>query len=135
MCPIEFSGRKVRIRNDRMGEGDFGAKRKERVHAGVDILAPKGTPVRASKSGWAVSRDRSSGYGKCITIFHSPTLKTRYAHLGEIKIGRIKKVRRGEVIGAVGKTGNADYRSIKPHLHFEVRKNNIPQDPMKEALK
>ena len=136
LCPIELNGQEFRVRSDSYGSGYFGAKRNNgRRHKGLDILSPVGTPVRAAKSGWAFAGEHPEGYGKYVEIFHPDGLSSVYAHLDEIKIGRIKRVRQGDIIGTAGKTGNARYKGIKPHLHFEVRKDNIPQDPLKGYLK
>jgi len=132
LCPLELNSKGILIRNDGFGEGYFGAKRKDdKTHKGVDILAAINTPVRAVKSGWAVSSCQATGYGNLVKIIHPHNLETRYAHLDEINIGWIKKVRQGEVIGTVGKSGNADYQNMKAHLHFEVRVDGEPKDPMK----
>jgi len=120
----------LRIRNDSYGEGHFGAKRKNgRRHTGLDILAPVGTPVRASKSGWAVRKLDEDGYGNYVIVYHKGDFATLYAHLKETKIKWAKKVRQGDVVGWVGRSGNARYRGIKPHLHFEVRKGGSFLDP------
>ncbi len=126
----------LQIRNDGFGEGHFGASRKNgRVHKGLDISAPIGTPVRASKSGFAISKFDEYGYGKYVEMCHSGGLVTLYAHLKDTNVKWIKKVRQGNVVGWVGKTGNARYKGIKPHVHFEVRRNGIPQDPLKGYIR
>ena len=153
LCPIQFNTNVIPIRYDSFGDGHFGAKRENgRLHRGLDILAPVGTPVRAAKNGWAVTDEHPYGYGKLVKIAHSGSLTTVYAHLEEVSPVRrpafpivewkkkpsngvnlrwVKKVRQGDIIGTVGKSGNADHRLIKPHLHFEVRKRGVPQDPMR----
>ena len=135
LCPIQFEGKGLLIRCDSLGDGYFGAKRKNgKSHKGLDILAPVGEPVRAARSGWAISGEHPYGYGKFVKIAHSRGLATIYAHLKEVNLKWIKRVRQGDVIGSVGKTGNADHKLIKPHLHFEVRKHGVPQDPLKGYL-
>jgi murein DD-endopeptidase MepM/ murein hydrolase activator NlpD len=87
-------------------------------------------PVLASRSGIVASAKQVKGMGKYVFIRHFGGYSTLYGHLSAIKVKKNQIVRRGTVIGLVGKTGNANYRSILPHLHFEIRKNGIPQDPL-----
>jgi murein DD-endopeptidase MepM/ murein hydrolase activator NlpD len=105
------------------GCGYFGCPRPGHLHNGIDLLAPTGTPVRASDAGEAAlleSIGASGGYGNFLCIQHRPHLATCYAHLsavaGGIRLGA--RVKRGDVIGLVGSTGSAS----APHLHFEVRR-------------
>ena len=90
-------------------------------HKGVDLAAPKNTPVMAAADGTIELLGRKGGYGKYISIKHANGWQTAYAHLNgyrkDLKVG--SHVKRGEVIGYVGSTG----RSTGPHLHFEVLKN------------
>jgi len=119
------------IRNDMYGEGYYGAKRSNnREHSGVDFAAPLGAPVYASKSGIGIYKDIKRGYGKMVVIYHPNLDQTRYAHLSESNITKPQWVRAGEIIGYVGKTGNAQAKGIKPHVHFEIRKGGRPVDPM-----
>ncbi len=128
--PIKSDSGRLAIRNDGRGDGDFGTKRRNgRFHAGIDILAPVGTPVYASKSGIAFRADVPTGYGKYVMIYHPDGTQTIYGHLSDWKIASAEMVRRGEVIGLSGKTGNASYRDMEPHLHFEIRKKGTPLDP------
>ncbi|MCX5679670.1 MAG: M23 family metallopeptidase [Candidatus Omnitrophica bacterium] len=130
-CPIRLnSGDGIVVRSDVHGDGDFGAKRRNgRSHSGIDIQAPVGTPVRASKSGLAFCLNVPTGYGKYVLIYHPDGMLTLYGHLSEWNIESATRVKQGRVIGLVGKTGNAGSKYIEPHLHFEIRKNNVPQDP------
>lgn len=130
-CPIKLNpGESLVIRSDTHGDGEFGSKRRNgRSHTGVDIQAPIGTPVRASKSGLAFCLNVPTGYGRYVLIYHPDGMITLYGHLSEWTIESGTRVRRGSVIGLVGKTGNAGSKYIEPHLHFEIRKDNIPQDP------
>lgn len=131
-CPIKAGQKKMVIRNDAFGDGDFGARRGNgRSHSGIDILAAVGTPVYASKSGLAFCGRIPTGYGKYVMIHHPDGYQTMYGHLSEWAINPVKKVRRGELIGFVGKTGNAANRRIEPHLHFEIKKDGVPQEPRK----
>ena len=130
--PVARGPKGIEIRNDAHGDGGFGAKRRNgRTHAGVDILAPVGTPVYASKSGVAFTGNVPYGYGKYVMIYHPDGLQTFYGHLSGWAVVSAQKVRRGDLIGFVGKTGNASRRAIQPHLHFEVRRGGESIDPTK----
>ncbi len=120
------------IRTDIRGDGVFGAPRNgSRLHQGVDLLARLGTPVLAARSGIVVAARSSRGMGNYVIIAHRGDIKTIYGHLLKISVREGSFVRQGQLIGLVGKTGNANHRAIKPHLHFEVRKSNVPQDPLR----
>jgi murein DD-endopeptidase MepM/ murein hydrolase activator NlpD len=120
----------VVIRNDSYGEGDFGTKRSGgRSHAGIDILSPVGSEVYAAKSGIAFCGNVPTGYGKYVMIYHPDGLQTMYGHLSEWKVYSGQRVLRGDLIGLVGKTGNATNKLIEPHLHFEIRRRGEPIDP------
>ncbi|MDQ3719881.1 MAG: peptidoglycan DD-metalloendopeptidase family protein [Actinomycetota bacterium] len=97
-----------------------------RLHAGVDIAAPIGTPIRAADSGRVAIAGPTGGYGNYTCIQHGGNLSTCYAHQSRIGVSVGASVRQGQVIGAVGNTGN----STGPHLHFEVRVGGSPVDPM-----
>jgi len=128
--PVYSSGKAVYIRNDASGDGEFGAKRRNgRSHSGIDIKASIGSPVYASKSGLAFRGNVPTGYGKYVMIYHPDGVQTLYAHLKDWAINPVQKVRRGDLIGYVGKTGNASSKNMLPHLHFEIRKDGVPQDP------
>ena len=129
-CPIRYKGDIV-IRCDNHGDGFFAAARHgRRIHEGVDLRADIGTPVLASRSGIVVSAKRNRGMGNYIVIKHEDHLISIYGHLSQIFVAKNQLVRQGEVIASSGKTGNANYCDIQPHLHFEIRKNGIPQDPL-----
>ena len=118
------------LRYDAYGDGHFGAKRSGgRKHAGIDISAPIGAPVVASKSGIATCMDLKKGYGKLVIIEHIGGFQTRYAHLSAFGIKKRQWVSQSQRIGAIGKTGNANHSGIKPHLHFEIRRNGKLLDP------
>jgi murein DD-endopeptidase MepM/ murein hydrolase activator NlpD len=97
-----------------------------RMHTGVDISASYGTPIKAADKGLVVYAGWRGGYGKCVIIDHGSGIATLYAHMSSISVSSGEIVRRGEVVGAVGSTG----LSTGPHLHFEVRRNGCPVDPL-----
>jgi murein DD-endopeptidase MepM/ murein hydrolase activator NlpD len=95
-------------------------------HAGVDIAAPRGTPVRAADEGTVLYAGWYGGYGKLVVIDHGQSVSTLYGHLSEILVTAGQRVARNHLIGKVGSTGY----STGPHLHFEVRRNGKPIDPL-----
>ncbi len=103
-----------------------------RTHAGVDFAAPTGTPVKASSDGVVEFVGTQNGYGNIVVLRHSNRYATAYAHLSRFATGLKKgmSVSQGDLIAFVGSTGWA----TGPHLHYEVRVNNVAQDPMKIAL-
>jgi murein DD-endopeptidase MepM/ murein hydrolase activator NlpD len=130
--PVASGSSQIIVRNDAHGSGEFGTKRRNgRSHSGIDILASVGTPVYAAKSGIAFRGEVPTGYGKYIMIYHPDGYQTYYGHLSEWVARSTEYVRRGGLIGYVGKTGNAASRSMQSHLHFEIRKDGEPQDPRK----
>lgn len=111
----------LQIRQDAYGKGHFGARRNgARSHRGLDLSAPLGTPVLAAKSGRGFIGKRRDGMGHYVVMEHPDGSKTRYGHLSRILIQDGQRIRRGEPLGAVGKSGNARHRLIQAHLHFEV---------------
>lgn len=97
-----------------------------RVHRGVDISVPTGTPIRAMAPGRVVFAGTMRGYGRVIIIDHGRGLRTVYAHLSELGVGAGEELRGRPVIGLSGSTG----RSSAPHLHFEIQRRGDPQDPI-----
>ncbi len=97
-----------------------------RLHAGIDIAAPTGTPIRAADSGKVVLLGFTGGYGNYTCIAHSASLSSCYGHQSGYSTSNGASVSKGQTIGFVGNTGN----STGPHLHFEVRVNGNPVDPM-----
>lgn len=98
-----------------------------RQHQGVDIGGSMGDPVKASDGGTVTYAGWYDGYGNFIKIKHDNGYETYYGHLSSIGVSVGQKVAQGEVIGKLGSTG----RSTGPHLHFEIRKNGVPCDPLK----
>jgi murein DD-endopeptidase MepM/ murein hydrolase activator NlpD len=97
-----------------------------RLHAGIDIAAAEGTPIRAADSGRVVLAAYTGGYGNYTCVSHSASLSTCYGHQSRYATSAGASVSKGQVIGYVGNTGN----SFGAHLHFEVRVNGTPVDPM-----
>ncbi len=97
-----------------------------RMHEGVDFSAPYGSNIYATGDGIVKESRYSGGYGRLITIDHGFGYTTRYAHLSKILVRRGQKIKRGDIIGKVGNTG----LSTSSHLHYEVRINNKPQNPI-----
>jgi murein DD-endopeptidase MepM/ murein hydrolase activator NlpD len=96
-------------------------------HEGLDLGAPTGTPVLATGDGHIVWAGWRSSYGMMVEIDHGHGIHTRYAHLSRVLVKMGQTVRRGRPIGLLGSTG----RSTGPHLHYEVRTNDRPIDPLK----
>lgn len=94
-------------------------------HAGLDLAAPRGTPVRAAADGTVEFSGRRGDAGNLVEIAHGDGTRTRYAHLDSTRVRAGDPVRAGEVLGAVGSTG----RSTGPHLHFAVERDGRPIDP------
>ena len=99
-----------------------------KFHEGMDFSATVGTEVYATGNGTIASagRDAEGGYGNEIRIDHGFNYQTVYAHLSRIFVKPGQKIRRGQIIGYVGNTG----KSTSPHLHYEVRKNGVPVNPI-----
>ncbi len=103
----------------------FGIRHGE-LHAGIDLPLRRGAPIIASMDGRVVSADYSGGHGKTIYIEHRNSYFTRYSHCYVMFVREGDLVKKGQVIGLIGSTGN----STGNHLHFEVRYNQIPLDPL-----
>ncbi len=123
------------IRHDAKGDGRFGSPRSGgRSHRGIDIAAPLNTPVRAIRSGTVIQVGKHRGLGNFIELEHGSQLHSLYAHLQQTSVEPGARVRQGQVIGTVGKTGNAKSPLITPHLHLEVVKAGLPIDPQQLGL-
>ncbi len=97
-----------------------------RPHTGIDITAPRGTPVYATADGYVSGETGGSGYGIVVIINHGYSYKSVYAHLSKKAVKAGQKVKRGQVIGYVGNTG----LSLGPHLHYEIIKNGSYVNPV-----
>ena len=97
-----------------------------RMHAGVDIRGPVGTPIYATADGYVGRAQRAGGYGNLVELEHGKGLQTRYGHLSKILVNPGDQVRRGQLIGLMGSTG----RSTGSHLHYEVRMDGGAVNPV-----
>ncbi len=97
-----------------------------RNHNGIDLALPSGTPVYSACSGIVIRSEWYSGYGMCVDIDHGNGVVVRYAHLSEINVSDGQTVSQGEQLGLSGNTGN----STGPHLHFEIRIDDGPVNPL-----
>jgi len=100
--------------------------RVRKMHTGIDIAAASGTPIRAAATGTVVHAARWGGYGNCVILEHGGGLATLYGHCSRLAVNKGGTVTEGQVIAYVGSTG----LSTGPHLHFEVRRDGRPVDPM-----
>jgi hypothetical protein len=99
-------------------------------HEGVDISAPRGTPIMAAAKGRVAFVGQRSGYGMVVELDHGFGYSTVYGHASKLLVTRGQQVRRGEVIAQVGRSGMA----TSPHVHYEVRVANRPVNPMNFVL-
>ncbi|MBW4606684.1 MAG: M23 family metallopeptidase [Hassallia sp. WJT32-NPBG1] len=96
-----------------------------KFHTGIDFGAAKGTPIYAVDAGQVVFAGDKGGYGKATVIQHQGSLSTLYGHASQLYVQQGQQVVRGQIIAAVGSTGF----STGPHLHFEVRLDDVVQNP------
>jgi murein DD-endopeptidase MepM/ murein hydrolase activator NlpD len=94
-------------------------------HAGIDIVAPKGTPVRSALDGVVKSAGWDDTYGNVVVVEHGDSLATLYGHNDRVVVKAGDRVAKGQIIAVVGSTG----KSTAPHVHFEILKDNKPVDP------
>ena len=97
-----------------------------RMHTGIDIAVGEGTPIHAAAAGRVIYAGWMSGYGNLVFVDHGGGISTGYAHQSSIAVSNGQSVSQGQVIGYVGCTGHC----FGPHLHFEVRVNGNPVDPL-----
>jgi murein DD-endopeptidase MepM/ murein hydrolase activator NlpD len=107
-------------RNPFSGEG-------RESHEGLDISVDFGTPVSATADGLVVFAAPYAGYGNLVILYHNNGITTRFGHLSRITVEVGQRVKRGEQIGLAGSTG----RSTGPHVHYEIRENDQPVDPLR----
>ncbi|MCK9420526.1 MAG: M23 family metallopeptidase [Nitrospirae bacterium] len=96
-------------------------------HTGVDLAAGEGTRIAASAAGTVLQTGEGEYIGKFVILSHKDSYTTLYGHCSQILAATGKTVKKGQIIAMAGQTG----RTTGPHLHFEIRKNGIPQDPLK----
>lgn len=101
------------------------------LHTGIDIGTPSGTPVRAAAGGFVTFAGWNGGYGNLIIISHARGYETFYAHLDELHVAAGDRVSQGKIIGLSGSTGYV----TGPHLHFEIRFNQVAINPMNYLAK
>jgi murein DD-endopeptidase MepM/ murein hydrolase activator NlpD len=137
-CPIDEGQRRAARRRAR-SEADlsfvwpvrggisscFGS-RNGHPHDGIDVMVPLGTPVKAAEAGKVVFSGTLGGYGDMIVVKHAGAWSSVYAHLGEIGVRLGRFVEQGEQIGESGQSG----RATGPHLHFEIRRSQRPEEPL-----
>lgn len=99
-------------------------------HSAVDISTDHGQPVRAPADGVVVKAEWANGYGNVIYVSHGYGYSTRYGHLSKFNVKPGQRIQRNDILGYVGSTG----RSTGPHLHYEVRVNNNPVNPLEYIL-
>ena len=97
-----------------------------RFHAGTDFGADTGTPIQAAETGIVIFAGWYGGYGNAVILDHGDGVTTLYGHASQLYVSEGETVKKGDAIAAVGSTG----LSTGPHLHFEVRRNGEPVDPM-----
>jgi murein DD-endopeptidase MepM/ murein hydrolase activator NlpD len=106
--------------------GDGFGPRANAFHAGLDFVAPAGTPVSSARAGRVTWAGPRGSFGNAVVIAHGSGVRTLYAHLAHVDVTLSERVAAGQQIGLVGSTG----RSTGPHLHFEVRLRGAAVDPL-----
>jgi len=101
-------------------------RRDGQLHEGIDMAAKRGTVIRAAESGKVIHSGRLGAYGKVVIVKHQGDYRSVYAHASKTHVHKGQFVDRGDKIAEVGSTG----RASGPHLHFEIRRRESPQDPM-----
>lgn len=101
--------------------------RRPAMHAGIDFRTPTGTPILSAGAGTVKRAGWNGGYGRMVEIDHGDGLTTRYAHMSRLHVSKGQQVDTGTIVGEAGSSG----RSTGPHLHYEVRRNGKPIDPLR----
>ncbi|MCJ2188582.1 M23 family metallopeptidase [Novosphingobium beihaiensis] len=114
------------VMTSRFGQREHPILGRRRMHKGVDLAAPIGTPVYAPADGVVSRASWFSSYGLYISLEHGGEMETRYGHLSRLNVAEGQRVHKGDVIGFVGSTG----RSTGPHLHYEVRVDGKAVNPL-----
>jgi murein DD-endopeptidase MepM/ murein hydrolase activator NlpD len=123
-----MSGRRFLLPVNGKVTARFGSVSNGLHNDGINIAAPRGTPVRAAENGVvAYAGNELKGYGNLVLVRHANNWVSAYAHNDEILVKRGDKVRRGQIIAKAGNTGSVS----QPQVHFELRKGSRPVDPTK----
>lgn len=101
-------------------------RRRGQAHEGIDLSSRRGTPIRAAESGKVIHAGRLGAYGKVVILKHTGNYRSVYAHANRLLVRKGQLVERAQTIAEVGMTG----RTTGPHLHFEIRRKDVPKDPM-----
>jgi len=101
-------------------------RRNGQPHEGIDLGAQQGTPIRAAEAGKVIHAGRLGAYGKVVILKHAGDYRSVYAHARKLFVRQGQFVERAQKIAEVGMTG----RTTGPHLHFEIRKRDVPKDPL-----
>lgn len=120
--PLPVSGRI----SSKFGMRFHPIRKRTKLHTGVDIAAPTGTPIRASAAGIVISAGWAGAYGNAVILQHGGGISTLYGHCSRVLVKKGQKVAKGQVIAKVGSTGY----STGPHCHFEKRVNGKPVNPL-----
>ena len=125
--PVDF--RRI---SSRFGRRHHPILNRMRLHKGVDYSAPRGTPIKAAGDGRVIFRGRKGGYGRTVILQHGGSYSTLYAHMSRYRRGVYagKRVRQGQIIGYVGRSG----RATGSHLHYEFRVNGRHRNPLTVRL-
>ena len=105
----------------------YGAKTNGKQNDGINVAVPEGTPIKAADDGVvAYAGNELKGYGNLVLVRHASGYVSAYAHASEITVKRGDTIKRGQVVGKAGQTGDV----TSPQLHFEIRKGSAPVDPL-----
>lgn len=125
ICPVNKEKDEIKI-SSHFGHRTHPVDKTRKLHTGIDFSCLVATNIYATADGTVFFRGVAKGYGKCIKIRNSFGFETYYAHLTAFYVKSGDRVKRGQIIGFVGSTG----KSTGDHLHYEIRKNNKPINPV-----